>query len=210
MCPMCRLRYPLAPILIVPIIFVKLMDVLAYAPPGPVPVVHPLPTGTGNTPRPARLRRGARWAPPALLDLVRWSAEQLGPLEGLPRAAVSHRQYELLDRSADYELWLIRWPQDTGLVFHDHGGSAGAFYLAAGMLEETSTVHGVRLRRRCLLAKEGKSFGPEYVHSVCNLDIKAAVSVHAYSPPLTSMTFYSRSSTGLVVSHVETDWEGAP
>jgi len=34
--------------------------------------------------------------------------------------------------------------------------------------------------------------------------------VHAYSPPLTSMTFYSKLPTGLVATRVVTDWEGAP
>ncbi len=142
---------------------------------------------------------------------MRWSAVQLGPVEQLPRPAPSHRRYELLDRTVDYELWVNQWPQDTGLVFHDHGGSAGAFYVTAGLLAETSsTVHGVRLRRRRLLPDDGRSFGPEYVHNVGNPKAEAAISLHAYSPPLMSMTFYSRSSTGLVASHVETDWEGAP
>ncbi len=187
------------------------MDMLAYSSPGPVPVVPPLPTGTGKPRRQARSRRGARWSPAALLDLVRWSAVQLGPREELPRPAPSHRRYELLDRTFDYELWVIQWPQDTGLVFHDHGGSAGALYVTAGMLEETSsTVQGRRPRGRSLGPNEGKSFGPEYVHNVGNPKAEAAISVHAYSPPLTAMTFYSSSSTGLVVSHVETDWEGAP
>jgi hypothetical protein len=187
------------------------MGMLAYSSPGPVPVVPPLPTGTGKTRRQARSRRGTRWSPEALVDLVRWSAIQLGPVEQRARPAPSHRRYELLDRTVDYELWVIQWPQDTGLVFHDHGGSAGAFHITAGMLEETSsTVHGLRLRRHCLLPGEGKSFGPKYVHNVGNPKAEAAISVHAYSPPLTSMTFYSSSSTGLEVSHVETDWEGAP
>ena len=34
------------------------------------------------------------------------------------------------------------------------------------------------------------SFGPHYVHDVRNLSSTAAVSVHAYSPPLTTMNFY--------------------
>jgi hypothetical protein len=108
-------------------------------------------------------------------------------------------------------LWVIEWPQDTGLVLHDHGGSAGAFFVMGGLLEETSsTVHGRQLRHRSLIPGDGKSFGPAYVHSVVNPNVEAAVSVHAYSPVLTSMNFYDRSSTGLVLSRVETDWDGAP
>jgi hypothetical protein len=79
------------------------------------------------------------------------------------------------------------------------------------VLEETSTtVAGRSLRRRLIVSGRGHSFGPDYVHSVVNQAKVLATSVHAYSPPLSSMTFYSRSSTGLLVSHVETQWEGAP
>jgi hypothetical protein len=39
------------------------------------------------------------------------------------------RQYELLDRTTAFELWLIHWPTDGGLVLHDHGGSSGAFHV---------------------------------------------------------------------------------
>jgi Cysteine dioxygenase type I len=191
--------------------FVKLMGMLDYSSPAPVPVVQPLPTGTGNM----RLRRRppgvSHLSPPALLDLVRWSAAQLPPFGEPTGTTLSRRRYDLLDRTAAYELWVIQWPQDTGLVLHDHGGSAGAFYVKAGTLEETSsTVRGRRLRSRRLSPDEGKSFGTEYVHSVCNPNVNVAVSVHAYSPPLTSLTFYSRCRSRLVVSHVETEWEGAP
>jgi len=142
---------------------------------------------------------------------VKWSAVQLGPLEEPWRPALGDRWYKLLDRTADYELWVIQWPFDTGLVLHDHGGSAGAFYVAEGLLEETSTTPpGLRLRRRVLSAQTGRSFGPEYVHSVSNPHVMPAKSVHAYSPPLTAMTFYARAASGLVVSHLATEWEGAP
>jgi hypothetical protein len=121
------------------------------------------------------------------------------------------RKYELLERTAELELWLIHWPTDGGLVLHDHGGSAGAFHVVAGALDETSTALGRRtLRLERLFQTAGKSFGPSYVHSVVNSERAAATSVHAYSPPLTSMGFYQSTPRGLVLSRVETRWEGAP
>ena len=190
------------------IIFVKLMDMLTYVSPGPVPVVHPLATGTASS----RFgSQSARWSSQELLALVRWSAAQLGAPAQLPEPVNGGRSYELLERTHNYELWVIRWSQDTGLALHDHGGAGGAFYVTEGRLEETSaTAPGNRLRRRSLVRGEGKAFGAEYVHSVANPQVAPATSVHAYSPPLASMTFYSRSSSGLVVSHVETAWVGAP
>jgi hypothetical protein len=197
--------------LIISIIFVKLMDMIGSAPPVPVPVLEPLPTATGTAARSARRQRAPRLSPHALLDLVKRSAAQLAPLDAVPEAAGGHRWYMLLDRTADFELWVIQWPHDTGLVLHDHGGSAGAFYVTAGVLEETSTnLPGARLHRRVLGAQQGKSFGPDYVHSVRNPRTTPATSVHGYSPPLTSMTFYEQSSIGLIASRLVTEWEGAP
>jgi hypothetical protein len=66
------------------------------------------------------------------------------------------------------------------------------------------------LHQQRLVRSDGKSFGPDYVHSVANSWATVATSIHAYSPPLTSMNFYETSPAGLVLSRVETDWEGAP
>ena len=195
------------------IIFVKVMDMIDQVPPVPVSVLEPLPTATG--PRAGGAGRAAhagRGCPPMRCSkLVKRSAAQLGPLGDLPEPATGRRWYKLLDRTADFELWVIQWPHDTGLVLHDHGGSAGAFYVTGGVLEETSTnLPGLRLHRRLLSPYQGKSFGREYVHSVRNPKTMPATSVHAYSPPLASMAFYEQSSTGLVASRLVTEWEGAP
>jgi hypothetical protein len=151
----------------------------------------------------------AHWASKKLLDRARCMALDIAPWRGpLP---LTERQYQLLERTADYEVWVISWPVAVGLLLHDHGGSAGAFQVVDGVLEETSTtVRGRRLRRRLIGPGQGKSFGPEYVHSIVNPETTPATSVHAYSPPLTSMTFYSQSTSGLIVSRVVTDWDGAP
>lgn len=191
-----------------PIFLVELMGMLVAASVGPVPVGSPLPAGTPPKWRP---RPGVGMSPQELLALVRWSAAQLGPLEELPTPAPGDRVYELLERTADYELWVIKWPQDTGLVLHDHGRSAGAFLVTEGTLEETSTtLRGGQWRRRQLSPHGGRCFGPEYVHGVGNPTVAQATSLHAYSPPLASMTFYRSSTAGLEVDHVETEWEGAP
>ena len=49
-------------------------------------------------------------------------------------------------------------------------------------------------------------FGAHYVHDVRNLADKPAVSVHAYSSPLTSMTYYDLEDGRLVrLATVPTD-----
>ena len=114
----------------------------------------------------------------------------------------------LSDRTRDYDCGSSAGPCDDGLVLHDHGGSAGAFLVAAAISEETGTsLRPPRLRRRFVPRGEGHGLA-EYVHSVVNPAMEPATSVHAYSPPLPSMTFYATSPAGLLVSHVETEWDG--
>lgn len=157
------------------------------------------------------LQRPGRLRPHELLGLARSHSLQVAAWDQQHAGALVERRYELLDRTADFELWVIYWPTDTGLVLHDHGGSSGAFLVVGGVLEETSTsLHDQRFRLRCLGTGQGTSFGASYVHSVTNPHAAPATSVHAYSPPLTSMTFYDQSPAGLMVTRVETEWDGAP
>jgi hypothetical protein len=90
------------------------------------------------------------------------------------------------------------------LGFHDHGGSAGAFAVVWGTLEE-------RLVGSTTVVESGmaRSFGPKYIHDVRNSSASSvAVSVHAYSPPLSEMTRYELTSDGLMATGSEgnDDW----
>jgi hypothetical protein len=54
-----------------------------------------------------------------------------------------------------------------------------------------------------------RSFGPHYVHDVRNSsEDSVAVSIHAYSPPLSEMTRYDLTPGGLVAAATESqdDW----
>jgi hypothetical protein len=60
-----------------------------------------------------------------------------------------------------------------------------------------------------LVSGEARAFGPRYVHDVRNpVAGSVAVSVHAYSPPLSEMTRYDLTPGGLVVAGTEgeDDW----
>ena len=48
----------------------------------------------------------------------------------------AERQFQLLIATDVYDAWLVHWPVGTGLDLHDHGGSAGAFAVVAGDLDE--------------------------------------------------------------------------
>ena len=51
---------------------------------------------------------------------------------------------------------------------------------------------------------EVRSFGRWYVHDVINASVRPAVSVHAYSPPLTSMRRFEFGPAGLKRVSTET------
>jgi hypothetical protein len=54
-----------------------------------------------------------------------------------------------------------------------------------------------------------RAFGPRYIHDVRNTSAgSVAVSVHAYSPPLATMTRYDLTPGGLAVAGTQSegDW----
>ena len=121
------------------------------------------------------------------------------------------RWYERIHMTDDFEVWLISWLPGQSTGFHDHGVSAGAFGVVWGALDESvATPRGGRApRSKRVAAGDVRSFGPRYVHDVQNSSTgSVAVSVHAYSPPLSSMTRYNVTSGGLAVAGTEGagDW----
>jgi predicted metal-dependent enzyme (double-stranded beta helix superfamily) len=121
------------------------------------------------------------------------------------------RWYERIHLSDVHEVWLISWLPGQSTGFHDHGGSAGAFGTVWGELDEcvVRPAGGQRVTVGRVTAGVVRSFGPRYVHDVRNTSASSvAVSVHAYSPPLSAMTRYDLTPGGLVVAATEGagDW----
>jgi predicted metal-dependent enzyme (double-stranded beta helix superfamily) len=129
---------------------------------------------------------------------------------GLVRFGSDRRWYRRLELADDYEIWLLSWLPGQGTGFHDHGHAAGAFAVAQGQVRECTVPAGhVRVRERTVAAGRIRSFGPQYVHDVTNAAAEPAVTVHAYSPPLSAMRRYELTGTGLVqtaTARAEQDW----
>ena len=121
------------------------------------------------------------------------------------------RWYEQINVSDALELWLISWLPGQSTGFHDHGGANGAFGVVWGELDEHLVPRGApggSVARR-VRAGTVRSFGPRHVHDVRNsAEGSVAVSVHAYSPPLSAMTRYDLTASGLVPVRTEgtDDW----
>jgi hypothetical protein len=98
---------------------------------------------------------------------------------------------------------LLSWQNDRSSDWHDHGGSSGAFYVADGALSERYRGDdGVAIASRRLAAGQHGAFGPSHVHDVVHAAGRPAVSVHAYSPPLTGLTYYDKRAHGFVAREV--------
>jgi Cysteine dioxygenase type I len=149
-------------------------------------------------------------SPAGLGAIVRSIASAPGQWGHLVRFSAGHRWYCRLEESASYEVWLLSWLPGQQTGFHDHGEACGAFAVAEGeLLESTARAEETAIASRVVKAGVRRSFGPAYVHDVRNSSGRPAVSVHAYSPPLSLMRRYEMTASGLALAATETaeaDW----
>jgi predicted metal-dependent enzyme (double-stranded beta helix superfamily) len=155
------------------------------------------------------LAQGTRLAPARLGELV----GQVAAAGRWPAAVMfdtSEHWYHRLELTDDYEIWLLAWLPGQHTGFHDHGEASGAFAVVRGELAESLARPGRRrVRRRSAPAGAVTTFGPQHLHNLGNESGKPAVSVHAYSPPLTAMRRYTMTDSGLALvrtDHAELDW----
>jgi predicted metal-dependent enzyme (double-stranded beta helix superfamily) len=115
------------------------------------------------------------------------------------------RYWHRLATLPDADLWLLTWMPDQQTDLHDHGEATAAFALVAGSLEEVRISDGRRVSRS--LTPGQVSWVPAgAVHDVGNRGNSPAISIHAYSPRLTQMTFWDLDDGSLRrVSTVLTD-----
>jgi quercetin dioxygenase-like cupin family protein len=116
--------------------------------------------------------------------LVR-TAETSG--DRLPEDA-RHRTGMRLIATDRYDVWLLRWPPGTSVEPHDHGASIGVFAVVTGELLEVRWTQGLR-RSRLVVPGEVVTIERGVVHDVVAPTVPS-LSVHLYSPPLTTMSFY--------------------
>jgi hypothetical protein len=124
-----------------------------------------------------------------------------------PRFNPRERWYHRLAAADDHEVWLLTWLPGQGTELHDHGGSAGAFYVFGGTLTEDTVAdapgRSPRITARELGEGVGRRFGAQHVHRVTNRSSRPAISIHVYGPALTTMTRYRVGADGLDVLSVE-------
>ena len=158
-----------------------------------VPQLHPRPSPCAPIDCPGRL------GPDHLVEI----AKRLVPVaECWPISTMSrHRRWEIIAASDTFEAWVIVWPPGGSIELHDHGGSAGAVVVVDGQLLETSVAQAysgeLALRSTTLRPGSAISISDRHVHDIVNTGAHAAISIHIYSPRLSSMTYYRFSKSHL-------------
>jgi hypothetical protein len=146
--------------------------------------VHP-----GHPLSDAESREALTVRPALLADVV----DGLARAHPLWRPLVHHdadrRTARRLIATEAYEVWLLGWTSGQGVDLHDHGGSHAAFRVVEGELTEIEWTPGGIVRHQLRVGVTRRSAAGS-VHDVVNQSPIAATSIHAYSPPLSSMTFY--------------------
>lgn len=135
-----------------------------------------------------------------LLEVVRGHAADPDLLQLLDHDPHERSWIRLL-ATDDYELWLISWPPGAATDWHDHGPSSGAFTVLEGRLTEHTFDGGLQLVD--VGPGDGKAFGAGYAHDVRNAGTRPALSLHAYSPRLHTMTRFRFHGDRLEVLGVE-------
>ena len=107
------------------------------------------------------------------------------------------RWYRRLYADPFVDVWLISWATEQATELHDHAGSLGALTVVSGELQEQRWVPAERaLRTRRLRAGRARPSRWATCTTWSTASRRHAVSVHAYSPPLTAMSYYAVDAAG--------------
>jgi quercetin dioxygenase-like cupin family protein len=108
----------------------------------------------------------------------------------LVRHADDVRVYEQIWDAPDVNAWLICWTRDQDTGFHDHHHSGAAIAVLAGAVREERLRLGSPPRARTVSAGSTFTVPPVAIHRVLHAGGQPAVTLHAYSPPLTCTGAY--------------------
>jgi hypothetical protein len=141
-------------------------------------------------------------APRAVLrgsDLERFARE----LAGAPdrwRAHVRHdgeaRTYETIWDDAYVNAWVVCWSASNDTGFHDHDLSAGAIAVVSGSVREERLALGGDPLVRTFGPGDSFHLGVSAIHRIMHAGDGPAVTIHAYSPPLTRQGVYRTAEDG--------------
>jgi DNA-binding SARP family transcriptional activator len=121
--------------------------------------------------------------------------------EHLVRHDPAQRVFELIDRTAEVEAWLICWMPGHDSGPHDHDISSGAITVVDGELTEERLTWGVSATPVRYKRFETFDFGPTDIHRVYHSGAEPSTALHVFSPPLRGLGAYERGQQGVLLRH---------
>lgn len=106
------------------------------------------------------------------------------------------RWWTRLSSDPAVDVWLLSWLPGHATDLHDHGPSAAAFAVVRGELNEVRIGAGGRYVTVPRRPGSATALDVGVIHDVRGAGSRPAVSIHAYSPPLTQMTYYEIDRAG--------------
>jgi len=147
----------------------------------------------------ALLPHGGTLTPTELVEVTRRLVAEPASWSRVARAADgARRHYELLYEDDVVEVWVLAWLPSQTTGFHDHDGSGVGFTVARGAVCEELLRLGAAPSTRRLEAGSCRGAGVGYIHRLTWADGDPAVTVHAYSPRLTSVGEYRCDADGVL------------
>ncbi len=114
----------------------------------------------------------------------------------LVRHAGDARVYEQIFEDEEVNAWVICWSEDQDTGYHDHDESAAAVTVVSGRVREDRLTLGGAPRSRELGAGQTFTVPPVAIHRVLHAGGGPAVTIHAYSPPLSRTGAYRIGADG--------------
>jgi hypothetical protein len=100
----------------------------------------------------------------------------------------------------DVEVFVVTWPTFTDTRLHSHDGAASAFVPVRGVVTEIRPDEQLRLVPRKFVPGVTGVLDGYDVHELQNEHVEVAVSIHAFSPRLRSVTWWERQGDAFVPS----------
>ena len=100
----------------------------------------------------------------------------------------------LLLATSFYEVWLITWPDGSGLPSHDHGETRSVMHVIDGELIEIYSDYSKEAISRVRVLERGDSAcaDPSFVHDLANRSGADATTIHVHSPALAGIMFFEQ------------------
>jgi Cysteine dioxygenase type I len=132
-------------------------------------------------------------------DLERFSRELAAATDHW-REHVRHdgdaRTYETIWDDAYVNAWVVCWSATNDTGFHDHDLSAGAITVVSGSVREERLALGGDPLVRTFDSGDSFHLGVSAIHRIMHAGDGPAVTIHAYSPPLTRQGVYRTAADG--------------